>query len=239
MLRSIHVHVSLANMGKQDSGHMTCHPERITSKGQETQAFQSVSHERLNSFLNRVSFGNEEKKASDHMTCHFEAPPGIPTCVPSWINIVSVMCLDQVAPRVNTHFTPWCQPSSRPLNCMGSRFVAVGVAHGIRLYTYRRHSTWKMHQDDHLEGCVGRHTRVLALYDSSDAFWHALPPHDEPTAISPPRGEEEAGYMWQVKRATFKTRRASRLFQEHMKLLVLGEAGFAALKVCYQVYYCP
>ena len=96
-----------------------------------------------------------------------------------------------------------------------------------------------MHQDRHLEGCVGRHTRVLALYDSSDAFWHALPPHDEPTAISPPRGEEEAGYMWQVKRATYKTRRASRLFQEHMKLLVLGEAGFAALKVCYQVYYCP
>ena len=24
-----------------------------------------------------------------------------------------------------------------------------------------------------------------------------------------------------------------------MKLVVLGEAGFAALKVCYQVYYCP
>ena len=24
-----------------------------------------------------------------------------------------------------------------------------------------------------------------------------------------------------------------------MKLLVLGEAGYAALKVCYQVYYCP
>ena len=35
------------------------------------------------------------------------------------------------------------------------------------------------------------------------------------------------------------TRRASRLFQEHMKLLVLGEAGCAALKACYQVYYCP
>ena len=35
------------------------------------------------------------------------------------------------------------------------------------------------------------------------------------------------------------TRRASRLFQEHTKLVVLGEAGFAALKLCYQVYYCP
>ena len=102
-----------------------------------------------------------------------------------------------------------------------------------------RHSTLQVHQDHHLEGCVGRHTRVLALYDISDAFWHALPLHGEPTAIYPPLGEEEAGYMWQVKRATFQTRRASRLFQEHTKSLVLSEAGYAALKVCYQVYYCP
>ena len=36
MLRSIHVHVSLANMGKQDSGHMTCHPERITKRSRNT-----------------------------------------------------------------------------------------------------------------------------------------------------------------------------------------------------------
>ena len=53
----------------------------------------------------------------------------------------------------------------------------------------------------------------------------------------PPRGEEEAGYMWQMKRAMYGTRRASRLFQEHMKG-VLGEAGYAALKVCHQVHYC-
>ena len=43
----------------------------------------------------------------------------------------------------------------------------------------------------------------------------------------PPRGEEEAGYTWQVKR----------LFQEHMEE-VLGAAGYAALKVCPQVYSC-
>ena len=35
----------------------------------------------------------------------------------------------------------------------------------------------------------------------------------------------------------YGTRRASRLFQEHMKG-VLGEACCAALKVCHQVYYC-
>ena len=52
-----------------------------------------------------------------------------------------------------------------------------------------------------------------------------------------PRGEEETGYMWQLKRAMYGTRRASRLFQEHIKG-VLGEAGYAALKVCHQVFYC-
>ena len=53
----------------------------------------------------------------------------------------------------------------------------------------------------------------------------------------PPRGEEKAGYMWQLKRAMCGTIRASRLFQEHMTG-VLGEAGYAALKVCHRVYHC-
>ena len=56
-------------------------------------------------------------------------------------------------------------------------------------------------------------------------------------AMYPPRGEKEAGYMWQMKRAMNGTRRASRLFQEHVKGF-LGEAGHAALKVRHQVYYC-
>ena len=43
--------------------------------------------------------------------------------------------------------------------------------------------------------------------------------------------------MWQMKRAMYGTKRSSRLFQEHMKG-VLGEAGYAALKVCHQVFYC-
>ena len=83
----------------------------------------------------------------------------------------------------------------------------------------------------------GGHSSVLALYDISVAIWHALLPEDEPIAMYPPRGEEEAGYMWQVKRAMYGTRRASRLFQEHMKG-VLKQAGYAALKVCHQVYHC-
>ena len=41
---------------------------------------------------------------------------------------------------------------------------------------------------------------------------------------------------WQMKRAMYGTRRASRLFEEDMKG-VLKEAGYASLKVC-QVYHC-
>ena len=77
---------------------------------------------------------------------------------------------------------------------------------------------------------------MLALYDISVAFWHALLLEDEPIAMYPPR-REEAGYMWQMKRAVHGTRRASRPFQEHMKG-VLKEAGYAARKVCHQVYHC-
>ena len=81
----------------------------------------------------------------------------------------------------------------------------------------------------------GEHSRVLALYDISVAFWHAVLPEDEPIAMYP-RGEEEAGYMWQMKRAMYGTRRASRLWLEHMKG-VLKEAGYAALKMCHHVYH--
>ena len=41
----------------------------------------------------------------------------------------------------------------------------------------------------------GRHTRVPSLHDISVALGHALQPHDEPIAMYPPRGEDEAGCM--------------------------------------------
>ena len=75
---------------------------------------------------------------------------------------------------------------------------------------------------------------MLALYDISVAFWHAQQPEDDPIAMYPSRG---AGYMWQMKRAIYGTKRASRLFQEYMNG-VLKEAGYAALKVCHQVVHC-
>ena len=114
-----------------------------------------------------------------------------------------------------------------------SRLLAMEVAHGAplkctKIITSRAAS---------IKNTRGEHSRVLALHDISVAFRHALLPEDEPIAMYPPRGEEEAGHIWQMKRAMYGTRRASRLFQEHMKG-VLKEAGYAALKVCHQVYHC-
>ena len=115
------------------------------------------------------------------------------------------------------------------------------VAHGARFDTFAGTAPLKcikiiISRAASIKNVRGQHTRRLALYDISVAFWHALLPEDEPIAMYPPRGEEETGYMWQMKRAMYGTRRASRLFQEHMKG-VLREAGYAALRVCHQVYH--
>ena len=123
-----------------------------------------------------------------------------------------------------------------------SRLVAMEVAHGVRFDIFAGTAPLKcikiiISRAASIKNTRGEYSRVLALHDISVAFWHALLPEDEPIAMYPPRGEEEAGYMWQMKRAMYGTRRASRLFQEHMKG-VLKEAGYAALKVCHQVYHC-
>ena len=116
------------------------------------------------------------------------------------------------------------------------------MAHGVRFDTFASTAPLKcikiiIARAASIKNTRGEHSRVLALYDISVAFWHALLLEDEPIAMYPPRGEEEAGYMWQMKRAKYGTRRASRLFQEHMKG-VLKEAGYASLKVCHRVYHC-
>ena len=103
-----------------------------------------------------------------------------------------------------------------------SRLVAMEVAHGVRFDTFAGTAALKcikiiISRAASIKNGRGQHTRVLALYDISVAFWHALLPEDEPISMYPPRGEEEAGYIWQMKRAMYGTRRASRPFQEHMK----------------------
>ena len=97
-----------------------------------------------------------------------------------------------------------------------SRLVAMEVAHGIRFDTFAGTAPLKcieiiISRAASIKNTRGENSRVLALYDISVAFWHALLPEDEPIAMYPPR--------------------------EHMKG-VLKEAGYAALKVNHQVYHC-
>eukprot|EP00971_Amphidinium_carterae_P050246 990123-Amphidinium_carterae.1 len=87
---------------------------------------------------------------------------------------------------------------------------------------------------------AGSQRRVLALYDVSVAFWHAAMPTDpeEAIAVQPPRGEEAHGIVWQLKRAMYGTRKASRLFQDHMST-VFKEGEYKRLVSCQQAYYNP
>ena len=80
-------------------------------------------------------------------------------------------------------------------------------------------------------------TRVLGLYDIVTAFWHADLPVDEPITVIPPRGEEPAGWVWQMKKAMYGTRRASLLFLEFM-VDVFEKCGYKALKTSRQIFYC-
>ena len=57
---------------------------------------------------------------------------------------------------------------------------------------------------------------------------HPYAAEDEPIAMCPMRGEEEEGYMWQMKRTMYGTRRASCLFQEPLNVRVCH--------LCHQVY---
>ena len=82
------------------------------------------------------------------------------------------------------------------------------VAHGIRFDTFAGTAPLKcikiiISRAASIKNERGRHTRVRTLYDISVAFWHAQLPHDEPIAMYPLRGEEGAGYTWQMKRAMY------------------------------------
>ena len=84
-----------------------------------------------------------------------------------------------------------------------SRLVAMEVAHGIRFDSFAGTAPLKcikiiISRAASIKNDRGRHTRVLALYYMSVAFWHAQLTHDEPIAMYPPRVEEEAGYMRQM-----------------------------------------
>ena len=69
-----------------------------------------------------------------------------------------------------------------------SRLVAMEVAHGARFDTFAGTAPLKcvkiiISRAASIKNVRGQHTRVLALYDISVAFWHALLPEDEPIAM--------------------------------------------------------
>ena len=79
-----------------------------------------------------------------------------------------------------------------------SRLVAMEVAHGVRFDSFAGTAPLKrvtiiISRAASIKNTRGEHSRVLSLYDISVAFWHALLPEDNPIAMYPPRGEEEAG----------------------------------------------
>ena len=70
-----------------------------------------------------------------------------------------------------------------------ARLVAMVVAHGARFDTFRWHCTLSnasrfiISRAASIKNTRGEHSRVLAFFDISVAFWHALLPEDEPIAI--------------------------------------------------------
>ena len=84
-----------------------------------------------------------------------------------------------------------------------SRLVAMEVAHGARFDTFADTAPLKcikiiISRAASIKNVRGQHTRVLAFFDINVAFWHALLPEDEPIAMYPVRGEEEAGFVVKV-----------------------------------------
>ena len=62
------------------------------------------------------------------------------------------------------------------------------VAHGVRFDTFAGTAPLKCikiinSRAASIKNTRGGHSRVLALYDISVAFWHALLPEDEPIAM--------------------------------------------------------
>ena len=104
--------------------------------------------------------------------------------------------------------------------------AAMEIAHGYRFDT--RRSTTQMYQDHLFESRHSSRTggagtpASLVCTTSALRFGMRMFFPDEPIEMYLPPGEEEPGYMWQMKGAMYGTRRASRLFPEHTKTGPLG-----------------
>ncbi|CAK0835766.1 unnamed protein product, partial [Prorocentrum cordatum] len=75
---------------------------------------------------------------------------------------------------------------------------------------------------------------LIGLWDISNAFFHAE--MDEDACVVPPSGEEEPNVVWQLRKALYGTRRASKLFQ-HKVIGTLIDQGFIRMLVTEIVFY--
>ncbi|CAK0792935.1 unnamed protein product [Prorocentrum cordatum] len=69
---------------------------------------------------------------------------------------------------------------------------------------------------------------LLGLWDISNVFFHAE--MDKDACAVPPSGEEEPNVVWQLRKALYGTRRASKLFQ-HKVIGTLIDQGFMAIHI--------
>eukprot|EP00971_Amphidinium_carterae_P195320 3875845-Amphidinium_carterae.4 len=77
---------------------------------------------------------------------------------------------------------------------------------------------------------------LLAIYDVSTAFFHAVLPESERIYVKPPLGEDNEGVLWKLQRAMYGTRLASFMFQEYTQE-VMARFVFTRLRVTVQVYW--
>ena len=137
-------------------------------------------------------------------------------------SLVRSMWLDSA--RVDAHGQPFVR----------SRLVAMQFNSGERLDVFSGTPPLKFIKLIVSRAATAR--RTLGFFDVEVAFWHADLPEDEAIAVYPPRGEEPDDVVWQLKKAMYGTRVASKLFGNLM-VEVYGAAGYIVLKSCRQLFY--
>ena len=80
----------------------------------------------------------------------------------------------------------------------------------------------------------GRFLQLLGIWEISHAFYNAE--MDEWVYVVPPSGEGEPGIVWQLLKAMYGTRRASRLFQQKVIDVLVG-CDFKRLRVESMVFW--
>ena len=131
----------------------------------------------------------------------------------------------------------WLQDWKVGTDQVRCRFVAQQVAYTVRDDTFAGTPPLKfVRLALVLAARLRRGTRLylVGLWDVSNAFFHAY--LDEEVYVVPPAGEDEPGVVWQLLKALYGTRKASKMFQE-LVIQVLTQQGFIRLQVTIMVFF--